>query len=456
MSNLELRDYQRRGIKFWLQKKSVYYAVDMGLGKTAMALRVLQRVGLPALVIVPKKPMFLTWPDEIKKWAPELTYTILHGGDKEANLDLDVDIYLCNPEGIKWLYNALAKRFKCGSKPRQEMLIIDEGSMWKAPKTQRFKFLKAMLPLFPVWRAILSGTPSPNSYEDLWSQYYILDEGKSLTPNFHRFRNKYFQRIPRGVYDEYIMKEGSFKEIYDAISPRTFRLDEKDHLTLPPRLKSNMELELTPKLRKLYVEFKKEFIIEIEGLEVDAISQASLSMKLRQFLQGAVYTDDKGNYQHIHNIKLDALGEILETLNGNPLLCAVQFKFEKEMILKKFPGTPFISGGTNDDDAIRYVREWNEGKIPFLCTHPASIGHGTNLQFGGHNALWYALPWNLEHYLQFNKRLHRSGQKKPVNIMHLVFKNSIDELVVKALDRKDMNQRRLLDYLREVTLEQMA
>lgn len=445
---LKLHDYQHRAIKFGLKHKTVFFAMDMGLGKTVVSLRIKEAINQPAFVVAPLSGVYTTWPEEIQKWSPLLTYSILHGPNKNFRLTHDKpDVFIINFDGLKWFAKEVVKRHVLWAK---RMLIIDESSMIKSPTTLRFKLLKKMMPLWSDYRFCLSATPSPNGYHELWSQYFMLDKGKCLFDNYYRFRGTYFSYTGPPLFKTTIRK-GSYEAIRDNIRPITFRLDAYDYLNMPKTIHNVISLELPKKLRSQYKELEDNFFLEFANSEATAFSAAALSMKLRQFIQGAVYTDaKKGEFYPLHQIKINALKELLETCAGQPILCAIQFKFERRMI-NEFIGynIPCIAGGTSINDRNGYIRKWNRGDIPLLLCHPASLSHSVNLQAGGHIMLWFGLTWSMEQYKQLNGRLIRQGQvANSVTVNHLIMKNTIDERVVKVLKEKDATQQKLLDALK--------
>jgi SNF2 family DNA or RNA helicase len=238
------------------------------------------------------------------------------------------------------------------------------------------------------------------------------------------------------------------KQIYKAIAPMTFRLDSKDHLELPKLTYNKITVPLTSKLRKQYKDFENDFILELESVEAEASTKAILGLKLRQFVQGGLYNEEH-EWKVIHKLKVKALQELLESAAGQPILCCIQFRGELAMIQDAIGSVPVIAGGTPAQEANKYIKQWNDGSLPLLLCHPASLSHGVNLQSGGHVILWYSLTWSLEHYSQLNGRLHRQGQKRNVVVHHLVMEDTVDEHVLQALQRKDMQQSKLLNFLRE-------
>lgn len=448
--NYPLHGYQASAVDWMLKKQCGYLAVDMGLGKTRIVLEYIQRAGIQnTLVVAPLRVALHTWPSEIKKWAPMLTFNILHGPKK--SLKTSANVFIINYEGLKWLINEPKYKLFKG------LLVLDEGSMVKSHKSQRFKILKTFRGLFSSI-FVLSGTPMPNGYQDLWSQYYLLDVGKSLGTSFTQFFNRYFLQlesfrvVPRSAT--------ALAEIPKRVAPLTFRLSSEDYLKLPPTITVDKEIELSGKAWADYKALERDFAIQLnETTTITAANTALLSMRLRQFCQGFLYYGEDGvrrDALDIHDHKVQALADCLAELNGHPALVAVQFKADILKIQKALGPMPVIAGGVDSDVSVDLIDKWNAGQLPVLLVHPASISHGVNLQHGGHNIIWYAQTWNMEHYQQLNGRLIRQGQKKPVIITRLLIKNSIEHKVVGALATKGANQQSLLDSLRQFTNELLA
>ena len=333
-------------------------------------------------------------------------------------------------------------------------LVLDESTLAKDSSSNRFGYLSAMRDMFE-YIANLSGTPSPNSLLDLWAQYYILDKGKALGSNYRSFRNKFFKQDPYRKY-QWNIRFGAEAVIHRAIAPCTFQLTASDHISLPKRIFNTINVELCDKERKKYESFKKDFVLILDSAQVESLNQASLSSKLRQFVQGFIYEnllDGRREVHHIHDHKVTALRHLIAANPGKSILCFTQFKAEVNRLLKEFPGTPVIDGQTKQADSNHYITQWNKQELPLLFAHPKSVSRGLNLQRGGHIAVWYALPWSLDDYLQANKRLHRPGQKEAVVIHHIVVPNTIDDTIAKALQTKGMTQQRLLEYLRKETMK---
>ncbi len=451
---MKLRPYQERAIAFNLEKRHAYNAIDMGLGKTAIELHKVKRLGLPALVVAPLKVAHNSWPDEIVDWdlQGELSCNVLHGKHKLDLFKQRAQIDVINYEGLPWLYKTLYDMHKAKKPMPYKVLVLDESTLTKDSTSKRFGYLCAMRDMFE-YVTCLSGTPTPNSLLDLWAQYYLLDKGKTLGKNYNAFRSKYFEQDPYRKYD-WSPRFGAENAIYKQIAPVTFRLQSSDHINLPKRIYNSIKLELSYKERQMYKSFKKDFVLSVGSAMVKSLNKASLSSKLRQFVQGAVYEnlDDGGRHIHfMHDTKVNALKTLLETIPGQNVLCTIQFRFEIEILKKAFPDAPFITGATNSSEGNRLIAEWKKGTIPLLFVHPKSVSRGLNLQSGGSTIIWYAATFSLDDYLQFNKRLHRPGQKKTVVIHHLIIKDTIDEFIYGVLQEKDMTQSKLLDYLRKET-----
>ena len=451
MQAIESRQYQVKGTLFCRTKKRAYLAVDMGLGKTKIVIDTFKKHPFSVLIFAPLKGVYNTWPQELEKWDPAATFTILHGLEKDLRLKKEVKYYIINPEGIMWLFKSLAKIYRETGKVPFRELVIDEGTMWKSSGTKRFKALKKLLPMFDNYRLVLSGTPMPNSLVDLWSQYFILDEGDSLHDRITVFKTRYFNYAIES--NKLFPKKGAEAAIIERIRPKTFRLDAKDYLELPELVYETIELEFSSKLRSQYRELERTFLLSLSDETTILVrNMAALSVKLRQFLQGGMYYETSSGVRDtvfIHTLKLEALKEQIEVLDGEPLMIAIQFKFELELLQKFFGNVPFISGGVSAKVADKYIREWNKRELPILAVHPQSMSHSINMQYGGNYITWLAQTWSLEHFDQLNGRLHRSGQTKPVICKSIVIKDTLDTVIHKVLQLKGKNQNSLLNALNE-------
>lgn len=426
--------------------------LDMGLGKTVMTLTAivdLLKAGTAKkiLVIAPKKVAENVWTDEIEKWdhLHGLRASQVLGSEKQRvrALAAKADIYIINRENVVWL----VARF--GSNWPYDMVVIDELSSFKNPKSQRFKALRLVRPL--TKRVVgLTGTPAPNGLLDLWSEMFLLDRGKRLGESYTKYRDRYFDPGKRDGYVvfNYNLKKGDMllgddfykKEIFNRIGDICFSMKTEDYLKLPDCIDNNRIIRLSDEVKAKYDEFEREQVLALKDKEITAINAAGLTNKLLQFSNGAVYDEDK-TWHTVHDEKIDAVKEIVEALNGNPLLLFYSFVSDKDRLKIAFKQARELK--TNQD-----IKDWNDGKIELLITHPASAGHGLNLQFGGHNMLWYGLPWSLELYQQGKKRIHRNGIKNVVNNMRLIAKGTVDEDVAMALMGKDKMQDAIINAVK--------
>lgn len=381
-----------------------------------------------------------TWTDEIEKWdhLKHLTFSKILGNQKQRldALNKKSDVYLINRENVEWLVNHYQRKWPF------KTVIIDELSSFKSSSAKRFKALRKVRPFME--RVIgLTGTPSPNSLLDLWPQIYLLDQGERLGKTITQYRNKYFipaQKNGHIVYSWQLIP-GAEEAIYNKISDICVSMKAKDHLSLPLRTENIVEIELNKASWKKYKELEREYVLELEEADVVASNAATLSNKLLQLSNGAIY-DENGDGREIHQEKLEALERIVEDAQGQSILVFYQYKHDLERIQKKFKQSKKLDVSAGD------IHKWNEGEIPLLLAHPQSAGHGLNLQQGGHIIVWFGLTWSLEFYQQANARLDRQGQQQPVIIHHLVTKGTIDEQVIKALQTKEVGQEALMSAVK--------
>ncbi|WP_347714044.1 DEAD/DEAH box helicase [uncultured Parvimonas sp.] len=441
----KLHNYQEYAKDFIIKNKKCGLFLDMGLGKTVTSLTAIDilmndylDVG-KVLVIAPKNVAENTWTDEIQKWdhLRGLKVKCISGTavKRRKALDEEADIYTISRDNVVWLVDELKKDWKF------DTLIIDELSSFKNPSSKRFKKLKTVTPFFD--RVIgLTGTPAPNSYMDLWSQIYLLDRGERLGKNITAFRRQFFNAYSRGMYVEYELKEGAKEKIDDLISDICVSMKSKDYLKdLKEPIIIDYKVKLDNKEFKLYRDMAKEAVAEVtEKDKVVALSAAVVTNKLLQMANGTVYGDDKKPFK-IHERKLETLDDILEQAQNENILVFYNFQSDLENILSKFPEAKKFEGSED-------IRNWNSGKIKMLLLHPASAGHGLNLQQGGSIIVWYGLTWSLELYLQANARLVRQGQKEVVRIYRLVTEHTVDERVIETLNGKKYKQDELLEKLK--------
>lgn len=433
-------NYQNYAKNFILAHKVSALFLDCGLGKTITTLTAINELMYDSfeiskvLIIAPLRVAQSTWKDEIEKWdhLNLLRYSIAVGDEKERlkALKQNAGIYIINRENVDWLVT------KSGIDFNFDMLIIDELSSFKSHTSKRFKSLLKIRPYFE--RVVgLTGTPSSNGLMDLWAEFRVLDLGERLGRYITHYRNEYFLPDKRNgaVIFSYKPQKNAEERIYRRLADMTISMKSTEYLKMPELILNDIEINLDEEDQTKYKKFKKEMVMTIQEKEIDAINAASLSNKLIQLANGSIYDEDKKFYE-VHNKKLDKLEEIIESANGKPVLVAYWFKADKERIEKRFKVREIK---TADD-----IKQWNKGMIDLALIHPASAGHGLNLQSGGSTLVWFSLTWSLELYQQTNARLYRQGQKDTVVIHHLITKNTIDEDIMKSIKRKDKTQEALM------------
>ena len=436
--------YQEYAVKFIESHPISALFLDMGLGKTSITLTAVNELLFDSfevrkvLVIAPLRVARNTWCDEIKKWdhLRNIKYSIVVGTEKEriSALNEKADIYIINRENVDWLVN------KSGYKFDFDMIVIDELSSFKNHQSKRFKSLMKIRP--KVKRIVgLTGTPSSNGLMDLFAEFKVLDLGERLGYFIGQYRNTYFKpdKTNGAIVYSYKPLPNAEDSIYERISDITVSMKASEYLKMPELVISNYKVEMSDNEKKQYDEMKKNLICEIKDGEITVSNAGSLSNKLSQFANGAVY-DDEQNIVEIHSRKLDALEDIIESMNGKPLLVAYWYKHDLQRIKKRFD--------VREIKTSKDIADWNKGKIPVALIHPASAGHGLNLQQGGSTLVWFGLTWSLELYQQTNGRLYRQGQKNTVVIQHIVTKGSIDEQILKALERKNKTQEDLIEAVK--------
>lgn len=437
-------NYQQYAIEHIEKNKISALFLDMGLGKTSITLTAVNELLFDSfevrkvLVIAPLRVARNTWCDEIKKWdhLRNIKYSIAVGTEKERIFALNkkADIYIINRENVDWLVN------KSGYKFDFDMIVIDELSSFKNHQSKRFKSLMKIRP--KVKRIVgLTGTPSSNGLMDLFAEFKVLDLGERLGYFIGQYRNTYFKpdKTNGAIVYSYKPLPNAENSIYEKISDITVSMKASEYLKMPELVISNYQVEMSDNEKKQYDEMKKNLICEIKDGEITVSNAGSLSNKLSQFANGAVY-DDEQNIVEIHSRKLDALEDIIESMNGKPLLVAYWYKHDLQRIKKRFDVREIKTG--------KDIADWNKGKIPVALIHPASAGHGLNLQQGGSTLVWFGLTWSLELYQQTNGRLYRQGQKNTVVIQHIVTKGSIDEQILMALERKNKTQEDLIEAVK--------
>lgn len=438
-------NYQTYATGFMIKNPVSAVFLDMGLGKTVITLTAINEMCRNSflvskvLVIAPLRVARDTWPTEIEKWdhLKGLTYSVAVGteAERKAALKKKASVYIINRENVSWLIENSDIPFDF------DMVVIDELSSFKNHRAKRFKSLQLVRP--KVKRIVgLTGTPSPNGLMDLWAQFRILDLGKRLGRYISHYRNNYFIPDKRNgmVVFSYKPLPNAQENIYKQIEDITLSMKAQDYLDMPECIYNEVPVKLSETEWKIYETLKKELVVSIKGDEVDASNAAVLSNKLSQLANGCIYTEDKMPI-HLHDKKLDALEDLIEAANGKPVLVAYWFKHDLESIKRRFD--------VREIKTSQDIKDWNDSKIPVAVIHPASAGHGLNLQAGGSTLVWYGITWSLELYQQTNARLYRQGQKSStVVIHHIIAKGTIDELIMKALINKDKTQAALIDAVK--------
>ena len=425
----------------------------MGLGKTVTTLTALRDLMLDeliitkTLVIAPLRVARDTWPAEILKWdhLHDLDCAVIVGDAKtrKAAVNASALIYIVNRENVKWLVEYYEKN---GLRWDFDCIVIDELSSFKNYQSQRFKWLRKVRPFVKRWIG-LTGTPTSNGLMDLWAEIGILDGGERLGRFIGRFRDSYFKpgsmNPSTGVVFSYVPRPSAEEQIYDRISDITISMKAVDHLQMPECVYVNHEVEMSEPERKLYDQLKRDLIIPTEDGDIDAANAASLSNKLLQMSNGAVYDENK-EARFIHERKLEMLEDLIEAANGQPVLIAYWFKHDRTRILQHLAKAGYSAADVRDLKESKDITDWNAGRIPIALIHPASAGHGLNIQSGGHILIWFGLTWSLELYQQTNARLWRQGQSETVTIHHIVTKDTVDEDVLAAIASKDVTQEKLI------------
>lgn len=420
----------------------------MGLGKTSITLSAISELKYGrfevqrVLVIAPKKVAEATWQREAAKWdnLKHLRFSTVLGSESKRirALNTPADIYVVNRENVVWLVDYYKNDWPF------DMVVCDEFSSFKSHRAKRFKALSAIRP--HIKRIVgLTGTPSPNGLEDLWSQVYLLDRGVRLGRYYTHFRERYFEpgRRSRDVIYEYDPKDGAQDAVMSRIDDICISMKASDYLQLPECIYDDVPVVLSPKAKKAYRELERTMILELPEGDIDVTSAAALSNKLQQLANGAIYDGDHEAHE-IHDCKIEAFLELVEKLNGQHALVFYNFQHDRERLMTALKKTKLrcrIYKNADDEQA------WNDGQVDILLAHPASTGYGLNLQQGGHHIIWFGLNWSLELYQQANKRLHRQGQEHPVIVHQLICVGTRDEDLAEALDKKDEVQAYVLNSL---------
>jgi SNF2 family DNA or RNA helicase len=437
-----MHSYQNRGVTHIKTKHKSALWLDMGLGKTATTLTAIDELMFDefdvykVLIIAPLRVANNVWHSEAKKWSHlhRFKFSIITGSVTErlSALQRSADIYIINRENVEWLVNILGKKWTF------DMVVIDESSSFKSHSSKRFKALKKVLP-FTNRIVELTGTPASNGYIDIWSQMFLLDSGIRLGRTIGIYRDRFFDKDYMGY--TYTLRSGSVNQIQESIKDLILSMSAEDYLTLPDYIPSIVHNNLEGKLLQDYNRFEKEMVLNLgKENQITAMSAATLSNKLLQFCSGAVYSEVK-EVQYIHDLKIEMLKEIIEENPNDNILIAYNYRHELERVLKAFPNARVLDKNSST------IENWNAGNIKQLIAHPASAGHGLNLQDGGSLIVWFGFTWSLELYQQFNARLYRQGQKNHVRVMHLAV-GEIENRLMSVLMSKEATQDKLLESLK--------
>lgn len=445
MQQFHPHPYQQAGIEAILEKPGAALWMEMGLGKTVVTLTAIDQLIYDrleisrALIIAPKKVAEATWQDEAEKWEhlQHLRISTVLGTEKQrkAALEAPADIYIINRENVPWLVHTLGRGWNF------DMVVLDEASSFKNHAAQRFKALKAVRPR--IHKVVeLTGTPRPNSLLDLWAQIYLLDQGERLGRYITHYRQAYFWPTEYS----YEPREGAAETVESRIKDIVLSFKAADHLTLPEKITDDIPVVLDKPAKAAYKKLEKNYLLEVDGETITAQQAAALTGKLLQLCNGSLYDED-GTVHQIHRCKLDAFDELIDALDGQKALVFYGFRFDEEQLTEtlraRHKGLRFAVLRSGQDAA-----DWNTGKLDVLLAQPASCAYGLNLQQGGHHLIWYSLPWSLELYAQGEARLYRQGQTQSVIVHRLIVKGGADEMVVKALNRKDTDQNSLMQAVK--------
>lgn len=446
MSVFKPYKHQQAGIDWVIHRPACALFWGMGTGKTVTTLTAIDLLlndyleNGPTLVIAPKRVAESTWSKETAKWEhlQHLRIARIMGTQAQrlAALNTPADIYVINRENVVWLVDTVGKRWPF------PIVVVDELSSFKSAQAKRWKALRRVRGR--IRRLIgLTGTPRPNGLEDLWPETYLLDQGQRLGRTLGAFRTRYLvpEKMNGHIVYSYRPKEGAEAEVYKQLSDICMSIKKEDVLSLPGQIYEDIVLETPPALLKQYKKFERDKVMEClnEEGEIVAGTEAALTNKLLQFANGAIYDQDR-EVHHIHDVKLDALEELVEEAGGDPVLVLYAYQHDADRIRERIPCRAL--------DTEADIDAWNRGEIPVALAHPASIGHGLNLQDGGHITIWFGLSWSLELYEQANERLNRPGQKNVCRVYHLIMRGTHDERVLKALQRKEKGQTAAIEALR--------
>lgn len=465
-------------MKFLLEHAASALFLDPGLGKTSITLAAIKllkqkKVLGKVLLIAPLRVCYSVWPKEVEKWTDfkKLKVVVLHGPNKNKMIKEDADIYVINPEGLDWLLSSTKSKTSRGTtkvevdirKFKQfgfDTLVVDELSKFKHTNTIRFKALKSVLHTFHR-RWGLTGSPASNGLIDLFGQCYVLDQGRTLGAYISHYRMTYF--IPSYDGFNWDLRPGADQEIYARLAPLVLRMSAEDYLEMPELIENNIRVALPAKALEIYNHLEDDLIAKINDKVIVASTAAAASIKCRQVANGGIYLDQDvtaliklpkttKEWVNLHTVKVDALADLIEELQGSPLLVAYDFLHDLNRLQEKLgKDVPYIGGGTSTKRSAELEKLWNAGKLPVLLGHPQSIAHGLNLQEMGNHVCWHSLTWNYELYDQFIRRVLRQGNKaKKVFVHHIIAKSTIDEIMLGVVRSKKNGQNALFDALKNL------
>ena len=468
----------KKAVKFLLEHAASALFLDPGLGKTSItlaAVKLLKQKKLldKVLLIAPLRVCYSVWPKEVGKWTDfgGLKVAVLHGPKKEEALKSEADIYVINPEGLDWLLQAKKTKTAQGKTKVDvdlrrfknlgfDTLVVDELSKFKHTNTNRFKGLKLVLNTFRR-RWGLTGSPASNGLLDLFGQCYILDQGRTLGPYISHYRMKYF--VPSHDGFSWNIREGAEDEIYERINPLALRMAADDYLDMPALIENNIRVDLPSNVMTMYNQLEEDLIAKIDSKIVVASTAAAASMKCRQVANGGLYLDPEvqaliklpkssREWVNLHTEKVDALADLIDELQGSPLLVAYDFAHDLDRLREKLgQDVPYIGGGVSAARSAELEQLWNAGKLPVLLGHPQAMAHGLNLQEVGNHICWHSMTWDYELYDQFIRRVLRQGNKsKKVFVHHIMARGTIDEVVLAAVKSKRRGQNALFDALKKL------
>jgi len=447
----DLHPYQSKAVSHSLDNDRSALWIDMGLGKTPITLTTMQKrmdslQVYGTLVLAPLRVCQTVWEQEAAKWShtTDLTFSLIHGkpSTRERAVLRRADVYLLNYENVSWFVETIERLYLSqGKYPPFNMLVMDEVSKMKNASSKRHKAMQRLLPYLP-YRMGLTGTPAANGYLDLFGQFLAIDDGHRLGTKMKQYEDAYFTEKDKYSHKEHVINEHAEAAIKRAVSDITIQMSAEDYLELPPVIYNDIEIVLPPDVMAQYNQLEEEMFLELDsGAELEVFNAAAKTNKLLQFANGACYLSPGGEWAPVHQAKLDALEDVIEESGGTPVLCFYEFRSDVERIMTRFPkGAVHLKGGLSTKATQDILTRWNAGEIPLLVAHPASAGHGLNLQYGGHLMVWFGLNWSLELYQQAIARLARQGQTHSVMIHRLLAVNTMDYAQASALSGKAHTQ----------------